>query len=100
MRHVRGIDGRVVQVEGEISADIVARDGQSLHFDAPVMSRLTGSGLHVAGGNRPEHVFPISDVSHVQVNTIDEGLTQLAITLPICVAAGLGGLVAALVVLN
>ena len=90
LRTVRRTDGRTVQIRGEHAAEVHPRSDEhlSVRFDHPVMAHVGTDGLHVLGGNRGEHVFPLEQISHVDVITHDPGLSALLTTLIVTLASG------------
>ena len=71
VRHVRALDGRMVRVQGGISAIVRPRDPAHppVYFQQPLRSELTHGGavLHVTGANRPETLFMVDEIERVEL---------------------------------
>lgn len=77
--HVEGVDGRMVEVNGEFDATVVQSDGEEVEFTHPVAATVDESKLHVAGGNRARTSFELSDVSEVETSTYNANTTYILV---------------------
>jgi hypothetical protein len=70
VRHLRKTDGKVLSVKGENSIIITTKAGKYT-FKPPLIARLDGGNLIVAGSNRPNITFPLDSIIKAQIEQLD-----------------------------
>ena len=88
-------DGTTVQFHGNFGVRLTT-NSEVLEFKPPVVASAPDGQLAVAGGNRPETRFDLSNVRSVEVSQLSMGRTLalvLAIVLPVVAGVMVGVLV-------
>jgi hypothetical protein len=97
IEHVEGIDGRMVEVEGDFDATVVSKSGTETEYEHPVISKIDDDVLEIrSSNNRPTEV-PISTVKYIEVTSYDSTATTWTI---VGISAGVVAIIGTLLIVN